>query len=242
MGLFDFFGGGSSPEKTIDKHRSRLVDKYRQTQERYGAMDELNQMGTAASVTALLARFTIRVDGPTVDEEEKTYCYELLSRMGPVAVEPLKTFIQANNAVYFPLRALREIAGDEVAVDTLLQAMDDCDPGYHEGLDRLREIVSNLRDFQHERVREALTGLLKSRSDEIRFYALDGLASYPGEEVATLFVDRLLDADESQRVKALASELAVDKGLKFKKWAAQLAPVLGPSYHLDSDFQLQRKG
>ncbi len=242
MGLFDFFSGGNNPEKAIEKHRTRLMDKYRQTQERYAAMDDLMAIGSAPAIAALLMRFTFRVDGPTVDEEEKTYCYQVVTQAGHVAVEPLKAFIQSNNAVYFPLRALRDIAGDEIAVAALLKAMADCDPGYHDGLERLREIVSNLRDFQHERVREALTGLLTSRSDEIRFYALDGLATYPGEEVAALFAARLLDEEETQRVKGLACELAVDKELRFKKWATELAPKLGPSYRFDSEFRIQRKG
>lgn len=242
MGLFDFFSGGSNPEKAIDKHRKRLTDKYRQTQERYAAMEDLIAIGTAPAISALLGRFTIRVDGPTVDEEEKTFCYQLVTGAGQVAIEPLKAFIQSNNAVYFPLRALRDIAGDEVAVSTLLEAMADCDPGYHDGLERLREIVSNLRDFQHPRVREALEGLLTSRSDEIRFYALDGLATYPADEVTELFAQRLLDDEETQRVKGLACELAVDKELNFKPWATELAPKLGPSYVLDADFRIQRKG
>lgn len=242
MGLFDFFSGGNNPEKSIEKHRKRLTDKYRQTQERYAAMDDLAAIGSPASISALLGRFTIRVDGPTVDEEEKTFCYQVVANAGHVAIEPLKKFILSNNAVYFPLRALRDIAGDEVAVSTLLQAMDDCDPGYHDGLERLREIVSNLRDFQHERVREALSGLLESRSDEIRFYALDGLATYPSDDIASLFAARLLDEEETQRVKGLACELAVDKELRFKKWATELAPKLGPSYRFDSDFRIQRKG
>ncbi len=242
MGLFDFFGGGGNPQKSIEKHRKRLMDKYRQTQERYAAMDDLAAMATPEALTALLGRFTFRVDGPTVDEEEKTYCHQLVTRAGDAAVEPLRTFIRTQTAVYFPLRALRDIAGDDAAVDALLEAMADCDPGYHDGLDRLREIVSNLRDFQHERVKAALVELLDSRSDEIRFYALDGLAAYPDDDVTPLFAARLLDDDESQRVKALAYELAVERELSFKKWATELAPRLGPSYQLNSEFKIARKG
>ena len=241
MGLFDFLTGGGDPRKQIDKHRRRLTDVYRQSHERYLAMDELAKLGTPEAYSALLQRFTVRVNGPTVDEEEKTYCYEMLARAGTVAVDPIVAFIGSNNSVYFPLRALRDIAGDDRAVDTLLTAIDDCDPGYHDGLERLREIVSNLRDFQHERVRESLVGLLDSRSDEIRFYALDGLAGYEGEDVAAHFADRLLDPEESQRVKALACELAVEKGYSFKRWAEQLGPALGAQYKLDNSYRIAHK-
>lgn len=241
MGIFDFLTGGGDPAKQIDKHRRRLTDAYRQSHERYLAMDELAKIGSPAAYGALLQRFTIRVNGPTVDEEEKTYCYEMLARAGDVALEPIIEFVTTNNAVYFPLRALRDIAGDDRAVDTLLAAIEDCDPGYHDGLERLREIVSNLRDFRHDRVRDALIALLDSRSDEIRFYALDGLAGYDGDEIAGHFAKRLLDPEESQRVKGFACELAVEHGWEFKRWAEQLGPALSEQYKLDNSYRIAHK-
>jgi len=240
MGFLDFFTGGGDPQKAIDKIKRRLMDQYRQSHERYEAIDELVKLGTAASLTALLERFTLRVSGPTVDEEEKQYCYAQIAKWGEAARTPLEAFIATRDAIYFPLRALRDLAGEEVAVGALLHAIEDCDPGYHEGLDRLREIVSNLRDFQHDRVREALVGLLASRSNEIRFYALDGLSTYPGEQVAPHFVARMVDPTESQRVKSLAWELAMEHQLPLQPWAAELAVVVPPAYALSPEGTLSR--
>lgn len=235
MGLFDFLTGGNDPQKTIDKIKRRLMDQYRQTHERYEAIDELVKIGSPAALEAMLERFTLRVSGPTIDEEEKQYCYEKISSWGQAALGPLEKFIATREAVYFPLRALRDMAGDDAAVDALLKAMDSCDPGYHEGLDRLREIVTNLRDFRHDKVREALVKLLASRSNEIRFFALDGLSSYPHEEVAAHFAGRLLDATESQRVKMLACELAMEHGISLAAWAEALRPLLPQSFALGED-------
>lgn len=240
MGLFDFLGGSRDPQKGIDKIKRRLMDPYRQSHERYAAMDDLVKLGTPAALEAMLDRFTLRVSGPTVDEEEKQYCHQVISKWGDVAVEPLKRFIATKDAVYFPLQALRDIAGDEVAVAALLEAIEGTDPGYHEARERLHEIVSNLRDFQHDRVRDALVGLLTSRSAEIRVYALDGLAGYPAEAVASHFASRMLDPEESLRVKALAYERAVDLALPLLPWSAQLKPVLPPTYRLDDHGALVR--
>jgi hypothetical protein len=240
MGFLDFFTGGS-PQKQIDGIKRRLMDAFRQSDERYECMDKLAKIGSSEALDALLARFTLRVSGPTVDEEEKAYAYKLIPRWGEAAIEPLKKFIATHDAVYFPLKSLRELAGDDVAVEALMQAMDGTDPGYHEGLERLREIVSNLRDFQHPRVRDALVALLASRSNEIRFFALDGLAGYPSEEIAGHFAARLLDPDESQRVKQLAMELLVDKQVSMAQWAAVLTPVMPPMYRLDAEGVVQRK-
>ena len=240
MGLFDFFTGSKGDQKSIDRIKRRLTDQYRQTHERYEAMDELVKIGSAEALDALLERFTLRVSGPTVDEEEKQYCHDQLARFGLQATEPLKRFIATHDAVYFPLKALRAIAGDEVAVETLLLAIENADPGYHEGLDRLREIVSNLRDFKHPRVRDALAKLLTSRANEIRFYALDGLSGYPPEEVVEFYAQRLIDPAESQRVKALAWELALDLQLPMLPWADALRAVVPPQYRIDDKGQVRR--
>ena len=240
MGFLDFLTGGS-PQKQVDGIKRRLMDAFRQSEERYECMDKLAKLGTPEALVALLDRFTLRVSGPTVDEEEKAYAFKLITRWGDAAIEPLQQFIATHDAVYFPLKSLRELAGDEVAVAALLQAMDGTDPGYHEGLERLREIVSNLRDFQHPRVRDALVALLASRSNEIRFFALDGLAGYPPEDVAPHFAARLLDANESQRVKQLALELAVDKQIPLLTWLEALTPLLPPMYRLDPEGRVQRK-
>lgn len=232
MGFLDFFTGGT-PQSKVDRIKRRLMDPYRQTHERYEAMDELTKLGTAEALDAMLQRFTLRTNGPTVDEEEKQYCYEQIAKWGDAAVAPLEHFVATHDAVYFPLRALRDLAGDDVAVGALMKAIDSADPGYHEGLERLREIVSNLRDFQHDRVRDALVRLLQSRNNEIRFYALDGLATYPSEEVAPHFAERMLDAAESARVKSIAYELAVDRELPLAAWADTLPRTLPPTYRLD---------
>lgn len=239
MGLFDFLS--SDPQKQVDGLKRKLMDAFRQSEERYEAMDKLAKLGTPQALDALLGRFTFKVSGPTVDEEEKNYAHKLVSQWGEAAVEPLKRFIEANDTVYFPLKSLREISGDEAAVDALLRAMDGTDPGYHEGLERLREIVSNLRDFQNPRVRDALAKLLASRSNEIRFFALDGLAGYPGEEVAEHFAQRLLDPAESQRVKQLAQELLVEQQFVLLPWKDALVGQLSPMYRLDEQGRLQRK-
>lgn len=240
MGIFDFITGGT-PQKQVDSLKRKLMDAFRQSEERYEAMDKLAKLGTPEALDALLQRFTLKVSGPTVDEEEKAYAHKLVSQWGEAAVEPLKRFIATHDAVYFPLKSLREISGDEAAVDSLLAAMHDTNPGYHEGLERLREIVSNLRDFHHPRVREALVELLASRSNEIRFFALDGLTGYPPEEVAPHFAARILDPQESQRVKQLALELLVENQIPLAPWKDQLPAVLPPMYRLDADARLQRK-
>jgi hypothetical protein len=241
MGWLDFLTGSKGDQKHIDKLKRKLVDQYRQSEERYEVMDELTALGTPAALEALLERFGMHVSGSaTKDEEEKQYCHDQVAKFGQAAIEPLKRYVLTQDAVYFPLKSLRELAGDDEAVNVLAQAISGADPGYHAGLERLRAICENLRDFQHPRVKEALVALLGSRSDEVRFSALHGLVGYPPAEVAEHFAARLLDAAETQRVKSVAWELALEHQLPLAPWAAQLAAVSGPMYRLDADGKVQR--
>jgi HEAT repeat protein len=240
MGLLNIFGG-KDPAKQADKIKRRLTDIYRQTHERYEAMDQLARLGTPEALDALLARFTVRVQGSTIDEEEKLYAAERIAAWGEDAVPVLEAFIRSQNAIYFPLKALREIAGDDRAVELLLEVIADIDPGYHEGLERMREIVSNLRGFQHPRVREKLVELLDSPADDVRFYALDGLSTYPSNEVAGHFAERLSNPDESQRVKTAACELAIEHGMTFEAQAADVQKGLGQNYQLNEQFEIVRR-
>jgi len=241
MGLFDFLSGKNSDEKAVASARKTLMNPYHQSVERYGAIDELVKIGSEAALRALMGRFTYRVDGPTTDEEEKRYALGKLPEFGEAAIPVLREFIKKENAVYFPLQGLREIAGDEEAVDALLEAIHGLDPGFHQDQERLREIVSNLRDFRHERVCSALVEMLASRAVEIRFYALDGLAAYPAAEVAQHFAHRILDPDETQRVRLLATELACEHAIPLGEWLADIAEKLPPGYLLDSTGLVRHK-
>ena len=54
------------------------------------------------------------------------------------------------------------------------------------------------------------------------------------------FAARMLDPEESQRVKALAYELALEHGLDLSQWSDQLTPNMPPSYVFDAEGKLQR--
>ncbi|MFO0747490.1 MAG: HEAT repeat domain-containing protein [Myxococcota bacterium] len=238
MGLFGF---GNSAGK-IDKLKKRVTNKYGQSIDRQAAMKTLYDMGTPEALGALLARYTINTDVTITDQDEKRQVYEWLVATGERAVAPIEAFVSAHDGVYWPLRALKEIAGIDRAVDALLRALDRA-----EGLEiRVNEqkvqLVSNLRDFPHPKILERLKVLCRDPSDEVRLMAIDGLLTYGESEAVAIVAERLIDPEETHRVRSVVFEQLVEQGWSLTPWKEQIeqSQVLPDHYRLGPNGALVR--
>lgn len=216
MGLFGF--GGNK----VDRYVKKLTNAYVQTQERLRMLDLLADIGTSEALYGMLKRFTFRTEASIVDEDEKEIAFRLLVRAGPSAIAPIERFVAENDAVYWPIKALREIAGLDAAVDLLLNALDQAEARSARVNEHKIQLVSNLRDFNHPRVLERLHVLVQDESEDVRIMAMDGLLTY-GEDIAMQAVIRLLlDGDESPRVKMVILEQLIEAGWSLAPWREQL--------------------
>jgi len=232
MGLFGF-GGGSAAK--IDKLRKRTTNKYGQAIERTVAMKTLYDMGTPEALEALLMRYTITLDVTITDGDEKRQVYEWLVAAGEKVIGPIERFVAQHDGVYWPLRALKEVAGIERAVTALLAALDRAETLETRVNEQKAQLVSNLRDFPHPKVLERLRGLCKDPNDEVRLMALDGVVTYGPEEAVPLLAARLLDPEETHRVRAVLFEQLVDHAWSLAPWKAEIEAlgVIPPHYKLD---------
>lgn len=217
MGWLDSFFGGKRATK-VDRLVTKLMNGYSQTHERVRAMEILADVGTDESLFGILQRFTYRTEASIVDEEEKEVAYQLLCQSGAAAIPPIQRFVKSQDAVYWPLKALREIAGIDMAVDLLLLALDRADDVDTRVNKQKVELVSNLRDFPHPRVQARLLGYAEDPDEECRVLAIDGLIVY-GEEVALpAAAARLLDPEEVPRVKMVILEQLIENEWSLSKW------------------------
>ncbi|MCB9729023.1 MAG: HEAT repeat domain-containing protein [Deltaproteobacteria bacterium] len=219
MGLFDRFGKASK----TSRHVSRLTNAYAQTQDRTRAMEILAGMGTPEAFTGLLQRFTFRIEASIVDNDEKEYACQLLIDAGPKAIEPIKAFVESNDAVYWPLRALRDIAGTDAAVGLLLNALDRSLTKEGRQNEQKVQLVANLRDFKHPKVEARLLELVHDRDEEVRILAIDALMTYGPETALEPAVQRAIDPDESLRVKTVVIEQLIENAWPLTPWREQLA-------------------
>ncbi len=238
MGLFGIGGGGGK----LARHEKKLTNAYIQTAERKRIMAVLADMQSEDALSVLLKRFTYRTEGSIVDEEEKELAYHYLMEAGPRAIGPIERFVAENDGVYWPLKALRSLAGDEHAVELLLGALDRASLLDNRVNEQKAQLVSNLRDFPHPKVRDRLVELTKDEDDDVRIMALDGLMTYGKDDALGIIVERILDPEESLRTKSVLYEQLVDLEWPLTDWVEQLeeAAVLPQHYRVGGGDKLVR--
>jgi len=215
MGFFGF--GGNK----VDRYVKKLTNAYVQTHERIRMIELLAEMATDESIYGILKRFTFRTEASIVDEDEKELAYKYLVRAGASAVLPIERFVDSHDAVYWPIKALHEIAGIDAAVDLLLKALDRSEERLGRVNEQKTQLVSNLRDFNHPRVLERLQTLVNDVDEDVRIMAMDGLLTY-GEDVALQPAARLLlDSEESAKVKMVLLEQLIELGWSLSTWREQ---------------------
>jgi HEAT repeat protein len=229
-------------DKNVAKLHKKLMNKWYQTLERKRVIQLLAQMGTQEAITALLGRFTFVTDGSIVDEDEKSLVYEILLDLEARAVPALKQFIHEEPAIYWPLKALTEIEGEETAVDTLLSALDGITDRWERSMERMHSLVQSLRDYQNDKVMERLIVLSKDDNEEIRFLSVDGLSMFDSKQPAVdAIIERLLDDNETTRVKTFIMDLLMERRWRVKKYRKELSGKLPETYFVDDTGVIQRK-
>lgn len=254
MGFLDWFsrkkdvadGGDAEPagfaDKNVAKLYKKLMNKWYQTLERKRVIQLLANMGSDEAITALLGRFTYVTDGSIVDEDEKSLVYEILLDLGQRAVPSLHAFVQSEPAIYWPLKALTEIEGEAAAVDTLLAALDGITDRWDRSMERMNSLVSSLRDYQDDRVLAKLADLSTDDNEEIRFLAVDGLSMFDSrQEAVDAIIERLLDDEETTRVKTFIMDMLMERKWRVKKYKKELSGKLPETYFIDDTGIIQRK-
>ncbi|NOZ01699.1 MAG: HEAT repeat domain-containing protein [Deltaproteobacteria bacterium] len=248
MGFLDklFKGKGDAsvpkgPTGALARLQKKLTNKYGQPQDRQQALRAVADIGTEEAVAILLKRYTFRIEQSIGDEEEKQMVFDELVRLGPVAVQPILEFLDKENASYWPLKALREIVGDEEAVDHLLDIIDRAEAIFDRDIQRKVELVSNLREFKDPRVRERLLEFLDDENEELRVQAVEGLMELGQEEVADVMVDRLVDEGETQRLKTAILNLLIEKKWKVRQRKEEVRKVIPQAFWIDDTGVIRRR-
>ena len=231
MGFLGMFGGSKT-----DRLVKKLTNAYAQTSERVRVMEILADMGTDESLYGLLKRFSYRVERDILDQDEKERAFDLIVGAGEKAIPSIERYVAEYDSVYWPLKALKSIAGLEAAVTVLLRVLDSADQKEGRVNEQRDQLVANLRDFQHPLIKERLVGLCEDPNDEVRLKALDGLATYGPDAALEAFAARILDADESASVKAVLFEQLVESGWSLAPWRAEIEEreLLPGFYRLNS--------
>lgn len=246
MGLGEYFARRREQKqtRTIAAMSARLKNPYGQQVDRKRCIDVLREINSDDALRGLLLRFTYNTDKSIVDEDEKEIVFNILLAKGERAVPLLKEYLAEQTAIFWPLKLLRRLVGEEETVTFLLELVDALPDDYVDtrNFERKLSLISQLREFQDPRIHERLLGWLSSPEEEIRFHAVDAIATYPDVQTTTLLAERLLVDDETARLRNFVLDLLVQNHWAIPKTHRKdLRTHIPEEFWIDDTGVIQRK-
>jgi len=241
MGLGEYFARRREQKRasTIATMTARLKNPYGQQVDRKRCIDVLREIGTDDALRGLLLRFTYNADKSIVDEDEKETVFNIVLGRGQAVVPLLKEYLSEQAALFWPLKALRKIVGDEETVTFLLGLIDSMADDYVDSrhFERKLSLISQLREFQDPRIHARLLAWLNDPEEEIRFHAVDAVATYPDVQTTTVLSERLLVDDETARIRNFILDLLIQN-----RWAIPKGPRKDLRTRIPEEFWIDDTG
>jgi HEAT repeat protein len=172
--VFGLFGGAKPTPKNIDKQMTRVKERYAQPEFRRAAMDQLLEWGTPEAFDALLKRFTVVVQSPHWDEEEKRWLSGVLAEHGEEAKAALIRFLAKENHIAYAAKALHRLCtSDDELVEHLIEALKARAPDDHRTVQGKQELVAALGQRASPEQLAVVVAYLDDHSDDVQCAAVD---------------------------------------------------------------------
>lgn len=230
MGFLDvLFGGDKSGPKAVDKLMLRVKERYAQPEYRREAMDKLLAMGTRESYSAVLKRFTVVVQSPHWDEEEKRWLADELGTRGDLAKEAVRDFLAVEDHVAFAARTLRKLSpSSEVWLKDLVAALQKRPPEDHRTTVGKAELINQLKDAGDRSVVVAVLPYVNDHADEVQLAAWECCEHHVGDDAEALaaVAEKVREAvaDDSRSARVLRHVAGVMSRLKIPVDATKPLP------------------
>lgn len=261
MGLFDLFkgksksaGGGGSGGSDADKKKPSAAasaaakwaepvgSKRAQAYDRQEAINELCKQKTPEAVEALLKRFTFTTDPSITDQEEKDAVFEGIVAVGHDALVPVRAFAAKAESLSAPIRILKHIVEEDELVEELVTWLKKWDTEYAKFIDPKLQILDELADHEHEKIRAAVEPFLQDASDPARFKAVTATFAQKNAEAVGPLLALLLD-EESVRIRTKIADGFVELGWEIPEdQRDSVRKVLPPAYTVDGSGLIAKRG
>lgn len=200
MALFGLIGGDKPTPKNISKLVNKVKERYAQPEYRRTAMEKLLAWSTPEALDAVLSRFTVVVQSPHWDEEEKRWLVEELAERGAPAQEALTRFLARENNIAFAAQALSRLVSPEAYAGELIAALKARPPEDHRTVQAKQELILALGDTGDARVAEAILPYLDDHADDVQCAAIDVVERVQAEPAYNRLAALLTDEIRSARV------------------------------------------
>jgi len=236
MALFGLFGKKDVNEE-VKKLLAKATAKFGPPEGREGALMRLHEIGTPEALSALLQRFTVRVEPGITDDQEKQNVYEWLVAAGPAAVQPLKTFIEKSEQPTWALRALEQLVPQEEVVATILHALEREGAEYTRDPEKKIILLRHLEAIDDPSTADRVVPFLGDMSEDVRVSAVAVIAERKVESTKDGLIAALLTAqkESSERLKRAVAEALVKTGFAVKGQTPAVQAALPAGFSIDKD-------
>jgi hypothetical protein len=222
-----------SKEKALQRTIEKATNKLSQQPDRWAALEKLKDEGTEDALVGLCKRFSITSMKGVEDEQEKLWVVEQLVAKGDSALPALVRYMKNANQLAFPLRVLERIASRDKILEVVDQLLASEPPGYVRMPERRIDLLHWFAEWKpatDDEVVTRLTPYVTDFDENVRFTAIDGMASRDPVKIAGPLVAAMIrPEEESGRIKRALAEVLEKTKIPLGDHAAAVAAVLtGP--------------
>ncbi|HEU4731508.1 MAG TPA: hypothetical protein VFT22_26620 [Kofleriaceae bacterium] len=234
--VFGLFSKERALQKTIEKATNKLA----QQPDRWSALEKLKEDGSEDALVGLCRRFAITSMKGVEDEAEKLWVVDTLVAKGQAALAPVVRYMTMAEQLAFPLRVLERIASREKILEVADQLFASEPPGYVRMPERRIDLLRWFAEWKpatDEEVVSRFTPYVTDFDENVRFAAIDGMATRDPAKIAPPLIAALIrPEEESGRIKrAIVEVLEKCKAPLGSQAAAVTAALTGP---LGEDFKV----
>ena len=222
-----------SKEKSLQKTIERATNKLAQQPDRWGALEKLKEDGTEDALVGLCRRFAITSTKGVEDEVEKNWVVDALVDKGAASLAPVVRYMKTAEHLAFPLRVLERVAPRDKVLEVADELFASEAPGYVRMPERRIDLLrwfSEWKPATDDEVISRLTPYITDFDENVRFAAIDGMATRDPNKIAPPLITGLLrPEEESGRIRRTIVDVMVTCQAPLGAQASAVAAALtGP--------------
>lgn len=261
MGLLDFLKPRAKGDDTkgadakVASLGKTATDVRLQAYDRDEALRQLIELGTNEAASALLKRFSVKVDPSITDEDEKQLVFDGIlaiaagrkgaplddagqSALRQAVIDRVRSFCEAAETLTWAIKLLRSLLGDEDYERELLALLERHDTEYVRNVEPKVNLLAALESVRSPSARRAVEAYLGDVNETVRYHAVQTLYA-EGDAGCVPALVAMLAKEESARIKNKVAD-----GLARTGWTAgaELCDALRMGLREARDYRVRDDG
>ena len=230
-------------KKSILRYKKLIKRRYGQGEDRRKAVVFFKEIGGAEGISGLLERFMVNCEPSIREEEEKQQVFDILVGFGEDVLPSIEGYINRKDAasvpITWPLKVLAAVTGPQDAVGVIVRALEQMGAEYVREPERKVLLVSQLAEYDDERVVKTLIPFLRDHRDEVQLEALSVLERRGDQAAREPMLELLVDEDTPLRLRACIADSLKKLGWTVKGYRKKVEEALPDGLHVDRSGQLK---